>query len=207
MYSSRTTQRSCRPASRRWPTRYCALIVPTRTSGSPNRHRRNRVRHRSPQWWVRRSRPREPPGHVIVVCELADFSRSRKPKRLAQGYCWGVSLPPFARETGYLPSESTSRHGSRSSTASVGRHGGADVLDGLSEAARLLAVAGCRKIRLNGSFVTAKDTPGDFDAVWDDSGVDESGLDPVFFDLARGRKAQKMRFGGEVVPELGEPVQ
>jgi hypothetical protein len=76
------------------------------------------------------------------------------------------------------------------------------LLHGLSGAASLLAVAGCRKIWLNGSFVTAKDTPGDFDAVWGDSGVDESGLDPVFFDLdlELGRKAQKMRFGGELFP-------
>ena len=38
------------------------------------------------------------------------------------------------------------------------------LLDGLAEAIELLAEAGCRKIWLNGSFVTAKDEPGDFDA-------------------------------------------
>jgi hypothetical protein len=64
----------------------------------------------------------------------------------------------------------------------------------------LASGGGLSKIWLNGSFVTSKDTPGDFDAVWDDSGVDESGLDPVFFDLSGGRKAQKMRFGGELFP-------
>ena len=116
-----------------------------------------------------------------------------------------MSLPSFDPETGYLPSgehvaswvEIVDRFGWTS-----WRRG---LLDGLSEAASLLAVAGCRKIWLNGSFVTAKDTPGDFDAVWDDSGVDESGLDPVFFDLARGRKAQKMRFGGELFPNWVNP--
>jgi hypothetical protein len=111
-----------------------------------------------------------------------------------------VSLSPFDPETGYLPSGEHVAlwvENRRPLRWTSWRRG---LLDGLSEAASLLAMAGCRRIWLNGSFVTAKDTPGDFDAVWDDSGVDESGLDPVFFDLGRGRKAQKMRFGGELFP-------
>lgn len=112
-----------------------------------------------------------------------------------------MSLPLCDPETGYLPSgehvaswaEIVDRFGWTS-----WRRG---LLDGLSEAASLLAV---RRIWLNDSFVTAKDTPGDFDAVRDD--IDESGLDPVFFELSGGRKAQKMR-SGESCSELGEPVQ
>jgi hypothetical protein len=57
---------------------------------------------------------------------------------------------------------------------------------------------------LNGSFVTAKDEPGDFDAVWDPTGVDTDRLDPIFFDLADGRGAQKDRFGGELLPDVVE---
>ena len=75
------------------------------------------------------------------------------------------------------------------------------LLDGLAEAIELLAEAGCRKIWLNGSFVTAKDEPGDFDAVWDPDGVDTSRLDPIFFDLADQRRQQKQRFGGELFPD------
>lgn len=39
------------------------------------------------------------------------------------------------------------------------------LLDGVHEALTLLAEAGCTKVWLNGNFVTAKDEPGDFDAV------------------------------------------
>jgi hypothetical protein len=73
-------------------------------------------------------------------------------------------------------------------------------LDGLHEALTLLAGAGCTKVWINGSFVTAKDEPGDFDAVWDSDGVNEDLLDPLFYDLADGRIRQKLRFRGELFP-------
>jgi hypothetical protein len=53
------------------------------------------------------------------------------------------------------------------------------LLDGLAEAVELLATAGCRRLWLNGSFVTAKEEPADFDACWDPHGVDLDVLDPV----------------------------
>jgi hypothetical protein len=72
------------------------------------------------------------------------------------------------------------------------------ILLGLLEAARLLAKAGCRTLYVDGSFVTAKTFPGDFDACWEVAGVDASFVDPVFFDFANKRAAQKARFKGEV---------
>lgn len=57
---------------------------------------------------------------------------------------------------------------------------------------------------LNGSFVTAKDEPADFDACWDPAGVDLDILDAVFFDLSFGRANQKARFGGELFPNVAE---
>ena len=57
---------------------------------------------------------------------------------------------------------------------------------------------------LNGSFVTAKDEPGDFDAVWDPHQVDTIAIDPIFFDLSNHRDAQKERFGGELFPDWVE---
>ena len=53
-------------------------------------------------------------------------------------------------------------------------------------------------------LVTAKDEPGDFDAVWDPTGVDTDRLDRIFFDLADGRGSQKDRFGGELLPDVVE---
>lgn len=78
------------------------------------------------------------------------------------------------------------------------------LLDGLAEAIELLAAAGCRRVWLNGSFVTTKDEPGDFDACWDPAGVDLDVLDPVLMDFSAGRAAQKARFGGELLPNVTE---
>jgi hypothetical protein len=51
---------------------------------------------------------------------------------------------------------------------------------------------------VDGSFVTEKMFPGDFDACWDPHGVDVTLLDPVFLDFSNGRAAQKGRFRGEL---------
>jgi len=63
-----------------------------------------------------------------------------------------------------------------------------------------LRKAGCRKIYLDGSFVTEKPIPADFDVCWDSMGVDITKLDPVFLDFCDGRKKQKKTFHGEFFP-------
>lgn len=74
------------------------------------------------------------------------------------------------------------------------------LLAGLLEGATALVKAGCSKIYLDGSFVTAKPIPGDYDACWDPTGVVGALLDPVFKDFSDGRARQKARFGGEFFP-------
>jgi hypothetical protein len=71
------------------------------------------------------------------------------------------------------------------------------LLHGLLEALRSLRDAGCLRAYLDGSFVTDKTVPGDFDGCWEVAGVDASRLDPVLLDFENGRAAQKARFGGE----------
>lgn len=79
------------------------------------------------------------------------------------------------------------------------------LLNGLREALALLKRAGCRLVYLDGSFVTGKLEPGDFDACWGIDGVDVERLDPVFLDFSNSRARQKQRFGGEFFPaELPE---
>lgn len=78
------------------------------------------------------------------------------------------------------------------------------LLDGLAAAIEALADAGCRRVWLNGSFVTSKEEPGDFDACWDTDGVDLDVLDAVLLDLSAGRAAQKSRYGGELFPNVIE---
>jgi len=71
---------------------------------------------------------------------------------------------------------------------------------GLIEAAKHLSEVGCQKLLLDGSYVTAKPVPGDFDACWLPDGVNFTQLDPVFSDFDNDRANQKARFCGEFFP-------
>ena len=75
-----------------------------------------------------------------------------------------------------------------------------ELLDGLKVALQSLRAAGCRKVYLDGSFVTAKERPGDFDACWEAQGVDGDLLDEELLEFANGRAAQKAKYGGELFP-------
>jgi len=74
------------------------------------------------------------------------------------------------------------------------------IFSGFRNGVTALRKAGCRQIFLDGSFVTEKHIPADFDACWDPIGVDVTKLDPVFRDFSDGRKNQKDRFSGEFFP-------
>lgn len=75
-----------------------------------------------------------------------------------------------------------------------------ELFDGLVLASGKLQLAGCPTIYLDGSYVTGKPRPGDFDACWDPSGVDPTKLDPVFLNFENSRAAQKAAFKGEFFP-------
>ncbi len=74
------------------------------------------------------------------------------------------------------------------------------LFNGLLDATSHLAMVGCQRVLLDGSYVSAKPVPGDFDACWDPAGVDFDRLDDVFGDFDNGRANQKARFGGEFFP-------
>lgn len=71
------------------------------------------------------------------------------------------------------------------------------LFEGFKAGVESLRQAGCRIIYLDGSFVSDKERPGDFDACWDPIGVDDSKLDPTLLDFKDMRKNQKKHFGGE----------
>ena len=71
---------------------------------------------------------------------------------------------------------------------------------GLQLAAVALKVAGCKYLFLDGSYVTGKPKPGDFDGCWSPEGVDPSLLDPVLLDFSNSRRNQKIKFLGELFP-------
>ncbi|MGH3114465.1 MAG: DUF6932 family protein [Gaiellaceae bacterium] len=110
-----------------------------------------------------------------------------------------MTIPPFG-EGGNLPP------GIHEATWEeiIARVGGTawrrELLAGLQAALENLREAGCRRVYIDGSFVTAKEEPGDFDACWEIAGVDADLLDPVLLDFSNARAAQKERFRGELFP-------
>ena len=88
-------------------------------------------------------------------------------------------IPPFDRATRNLPpgvheaawNELVARYGYTPHRLAL--------LAGLKAALDALRTAGCRRVYIDGSFVTAKEAPADFDACWEVDGVDLARLDPV----------------------------
>ena len=74
------------------------------------------------------------------------------------------------------------------------------LLTGLRAALENLQVAGCRTVYLDGSFATSKDIPNDYDACWEEAGVDPDVLDPVLLTFDPGRVTQKAKYLGELFP-------
>jgi hypothetical protein len=76
------------------------------------------------------------------------------------------------------------------------------LLEGLKRALDSLKAAGCSRAYIDGSFVTAKDEPADFDACWDIVNVDPSKVDPVLLTFDFQRLAQKIKYYGEMFPAM-----
>lgn len=76
-----------------------------------------------------------------------------------------------------------------------------ELLAGLKRACEVLKQAGCDTIYIDGSYVTNKEFPGDFDVCWKDDNVDLKlllDLDPVLLNFSQKRAAQKAKYGGEL---------
>jgi len=71
---------------------------------------------------------------------------------------------------------------------------------GLAQAISALRAAGCRAILVDGSFVTAKENPGDWDAAYDPVGVDRGLLDPILIQHHDRRKAMRAKYLGDLFP-------
>lgn len=72
------------------------------------------------------------------------------------------------------------------------------LFSGFVRVVRALTVAGCQTVYLDGSFVTGKPHPEDFDGCWACAGVDPTLLDPVLLLFDNKREAQKRKFQGEM---------
>lgn len=74
------------------------------------------------------------------------------------------------------------------------------LLTGLKAALENLKAAGCPTAYVNGSFVTGKELPDDFDACWVEDGVNPEALDTVLLTFDPGRATQKAKYLGELFP-------
>lgn len=74
------------------------------------------------------------------------------------------------------------------------------LLGGMYRALCNLRDAGCAAAIANGSFVTSKDFPGDYDLAFDPIGVNGALVDPVLRRYDDERKAMKAKYFGEVFP-------
>jgi hypothetical protein len=70
--------------------------------------------------------------------------------------------------------------------------------EGLLAVTEALRVAGCKRMYIDGSFVTGKEQPNDFDGCWEPTGVVAALLDPVLLDFSDRRAAQKLKYRGEM---------
>lgn len=75
-----------------------------------------------------------------------------------------------------------------------------ELFEGLKNALKNLFDSGCQQIFLDGSFVTAKPKPKDFEVAWDTRFVNPNILDPVFLDFTHGTMPQKKKYLGEFFP-------
>ena len=67
-----------------------------------------------------------------------------------------------------------------------------------------LKSAGCQTVYIDGSFVTAKDAPSDFDCCWEPNGVDGYLLDSVLLAFIPDTSSQKAKYYGELFPNVVE---
>jgi hypothetical protein len=109
-------------------------------------------------------------------------------------------MMPFEASSGYLPEgvHSMTLGEFRSSFTWNGRR--RFLYSGLARAISSLQAAGCRTVLVDGSFVTAKELPRDWDAAFDPVGVDPSRLDPILIKHDDGRKAMKAKYLGDMFP-------
>ena len=118
-----------------------------------------------------------------------------------QHYCC-VVLPTF-QDDGNLPPGIHPAYWVEFRTRYGGNGHRKRLLSGLLKALKALRSAGCTLVFLDGSFVSAKPIPNDYDGAWSIAGVDLLRLrdsEPVFFDFRSHRAAQKAKFLGELFP-------
>lgn len=77
-----------------------------------------------------------------------------------------------------------------------------NLFNGLLKGLENLFKSGCPQVFLDGSYITDKPIPNDYEVCWDTQYVNPTLLDPVFFDFDNGRINQKRKYLGEFFPAI-----
>lgn len=111
-------------------------------------------------------------------------------------------LPPFTHE-GILPPgiHAATWHEIEERFGGGQRRTG--LLAGLYRVLSDLRAAGCRRVYLNGSFVTAKENPGDYDLCWEEDGTDRDVIPAML--LSCDPNWIKRVYGGDIMPVEHRP--
>ncbi len=112
----------------------------------------------------------------------------------------GSMIPYLDPATGYLPPGVHHADWCEVAGCFAGNSHRGRLTNGLLAACLNLAGAGCGELLLDGSFVTAKELPGDYDGAWEPAGVDPILLDPVLLDFKNRRAAMKAKYLGDLFP-------
>ena len=119
---------------------------------------------------------------MSVIPELIDF-----------GGPWNL-LPPGIHSASFSEIETVFAFNSHRSR----------LFEGFRRACIHLRHAGCRLLYLDGSFVSNKELPGDYDVCWVSNGIKIDLLDPVFTNYD-DTAPQKAKYGGEFFVTLHQP--
>jgi hypothetical protein len=109
-----------------------------------------------------------------------------------------LTIPQFENSSGYLPpgvhkatwEEFVDRFGFNSFRQKQ--------IGGLLKALLNLKLAGCQVVLIDGSFVTNKSFPADYDGAWDPTNVDFGLVDPILLKFDDKRSAMKAKYLGEL---------
>lgn len=77
-----------------------------------------------------------------------------------------------------------------------------ELFTGLKAGLDNIFASGCQQVFLDGSYVTAKPLPNDYEVCWDARYVNPNTLDPVFLRFENGRALQKAKYQGEYFPAM-----
>src|SRR5665213_28845 len=75
-----------------------------------------------------------------------------------------------------------------------------DLFKGMEMGIENLFLSGSPLIFLDGSYITTKPRPKDYEICCDPQFVDPKILDPIFLDFSERRNRQKQKYGGEYFP-------